>query len=95
MVLREGCGNGYKLKKRDRTTRGKYKSHDKSKMRFSDMASQKVPKITSLCMCWKKNARTEPALFQTGVMQEPGMRIIHAPDPFPHHLLSEKDGFGG
>lgn len=85
MVLREGCGKGYKLKKRDRATRGKYKSHDKSKMRFSDTARQKVPKTTSLCMCCKKNARTEPALFQTGVMQEAGMRIICAHDPFPHH----------
>lgn len=85
LVLREGCRKGYKLKKRDRATGGKYKSRDKSEMRFSDMARQKVPKTPSRHMCCKKNARTQSALFQTRVMQEPGMGIIPAPDPFPHH----------
>lgn len=68
LLLREGCGKGYKLKKRDRATRGKYKSHDKSKMRFSDMARQKVPKTASLCMCCKKNAREHSLLcFRQGL----------------------------
>lgn len=58
------------------------------------MARQEVPQTASVCMCCKKTARTQANLFQTGLMQEPGTRIIHAPDPFPHHLLSEKDGFG-
>lgn len=89
LVLREGCGEGYKLKKRDRATRGKYKSHDKSKMRFGDVARQKVPTTASLCMCCKKNARTKPALFQTRAMQEPGTRIIHL-TPSPSFTFRER-----
>lgn len=97
MVLREGCRKGCKLKKRDRATGGKYKSRDKSEMRFSDMARQKVPKTPSWHMCCKKNARTQSALFQTRVMQEPGMGIIPAPDPFPQGkgVLGQEGGRTG